>query len=194
MSRALHLCLLVATVTGCSSTQVVGRDGDRAILLRSGQPNAGSLARAHERYGVRTVINLRGAQPEEAWYRSERRGVAAIDARWVHMMMSSRTAPARADLDRFFDLVEDPDNWPILVHCQGGVHRTGLMVALYRRQYEGWSADDAIAEMERNGFDWGGARPQIKRYVREFEPDPARALPRSSSRRATSAEANPADR
>ncbi|OYV80941.1 MAG: hypothetical protein B7Z73_18700, partial [Planctomycetia bacterium 21-64-5] len=29
--------------------------------------------------------------------------------------------------EQFFRLMDDPDNWPVAVHCQGGRHRTGTL-------------------------------------------------------------------
>jgi len=38
------------------------------------------------------------------------------------------------------------------VHCRLGDDRTGMMIAAYRMAVEGWSADDAMLEMQHFGF------------------------------------------
>ena len=55
--------------------------------------------------------------------------------------------PAPIDISSLWRLVEDPAARPVLIHCQGGVHRTGVVTAFYRIRYQGWRGDDAIAEI-----------------------------------------------
>lgn len=48
------------------------------------------------------------------------------------------------------DAIDHKEN--ILVHCLHGVDRTGMAIAAWKIIYEGWSVDDAIAEMKKMGF------------------------------------------
>src|SRR5439155_25412452 len=58
-------------------------------------------------------------------------------------------------IDRFLALMDDPETYPVLLHCRAGLHRTGVMVAVYRMEYQGWSHEQAYEEMKANGFaDW----------------------------------------
>lgn len=178
----LLACLLAG---GCGVTQVVDRAEDGTpILIRSPQPDQDDLVELSDAHGVRTVVNLRGTPGpgEEApgWYADEREGVEAIGAEWVQLRVSGGARPLPETVEQFFSLVEDPRRWPILIHCQGGIHRTGLLSALYRIQYQGWSAAAAIAEMEDLWFDWTVRdREELKRYLREYQPDPQRRVPRA---------------
>jgi protein tyrosine/serine phosphatase len=49
--------------------------------------------------------------------------------------------------EAFFELMDDPTNFPVAVHCIGGRHRTGTFVALYRLEYQRWNVEDAQREM-----------------------------------------------
>ncbi len=40
---------------------------------------------------------------------------------------------------------------PIYVHCEHGKDRTGLVIALYRMRADGWSQEQAAAEMKEMG-------------------------------------------
>lgn len=83
------------------------------------------------KYGIRTVINLRGANPGSDWYDAEvaackRAGVAHVDFGW-----SKNSIPEPASLLQFVELMETGEK-PFLAHCQGGTHRTGAAAAVYR--------------------------------------------------------------
>ncbi|MGN6585215.1 MAG: tyrosine-protein phosphatase [Rhizobiaceae bacterium] len=99
-------------------------------LYRSAQPTPGELRRYIRDYGIKTVINLRGSNPDRTWYREEvaatkKMGVAHIDFR-----MSARhiLSPARAE--ELVAIMRAAQK-PILVHCEGGADRTGLISAIY---------------------------------------------------------------
>lgn len=72
--------------------------------------------------------------------------------------------------EEFFRLMDDPDNWPVAVHCQGGRHRTGTMAALYRLEYDRWPVDRALREMY--SFKFGGAIRLQEHNLRTYLPRP----------------------
>lgn len=174
-----RLPLVVLLLAGCGVTEVVDRAPDGTpILIRSPQPDQDDLEELHARWGVGTVLDLRGEKPGADWYEEEKCGVEAIGARWVHIDISGRLTPSPLEVEQFLQLMEDPSGWPVLMHCEGGVHRTGVMTGLYRMQYQGWTADQAIEEMEDRGFDWTiHDRDALKRFLRSYRRDPARTLP-----------------
>lgn len=45
----------------------------------------------------------------------------------------------------------DPVSGPVYVHCDGGRHRTGAMIAVYRMAIEGWDIQRAYREMRQYG-------------------------------------------
>lgn len=169
---ALTLLILSPALIACGPTQVVARqDSEQTILIRSPQPSESDIKDLHKRYGLRTVINLRGHKPGKSWFEEEKRGVEAIGARWIHLAVNSRRAPAPELVREFFEVIGEEQNWPVLIHCQGGIHRTGLMTALYRIQFEGWSNERAVAEMEKNYFNWGTTdRSRVLDFVRSYKP------------------------
>jgi protein tyrosine/serine phosphatase len=172
---------MVAWLAACASTRVVDRAADGTPILIGGcQPDRDSLERLDRFHGpIKTVVNLRGESPDEAWFIRERDAVAAIGARWIHLPTSGYVAPPAETVDAFFDIVEDRANWPVFVHCQMGIHRTGLMLALYRMQYQGWTGEDAWAEMKANGFKWSRVdRSAVEAYVHGYTADPERTIER----------------
>lgn len=55
----------------------------------------------------------------------------------------SDQVPTQKNLDYFFEIMDNPANYPVLIHCYHGVGRAELYSALYRIEYENWTNDDA---------------------------------------------------
>jgi protein tyrosine/serine phosphatase len=58
---------------------------------------------------------------------------------------------------------------PTLLHCTLGADRTGLVAALYRMIYQGWSKEDALEEMEHGGFGFHDIWINIPRFIHELD-------------------------
>jgi protein tyrosine phosphatase len=75
-------------------------------------------------------------------------------------------------IDRFLALMDDAETYPVLLHCRAGLHRTGVMVAVFRMEYQGWSHEQAFEEMKANGFaDWPctTANDYITQYIDTYQ-------------------------
>jgi protein tyrosine/serine phosphatase len=139
-----------------------------AQYYRGAQPTARDF-RDLAAFGVRMVIDLQAdGDPGEA------RLVEAAGMRFQRIPMTTRTAPTSEQLARFLQLVNDPANQPVYVHCAGGRHRTGVMTAVYRMTHDRWSADRAFSEMKQYRFGADFLHPEFKRFVYAYriaEPD-----------------------
>ena len=60
--------------------------------------------------------------------------------------------PKDAIFAQFLKTLRENSNQKVFVHCRLGEDRTGMMVAAYRMADEGWTADEAMAEMQKFGF------------------------------------------
>jgi protein tyrosine phosphatase (PTP) superfamily phosphohydrolase (DUF442 family) len=97
-------------------------------VYRSAQMGAEQLGRVVHERRIRTVLNLRGAHPEEAWYRQERAAVLAQGATQVDVALSSCEWMSKAQARTLVNVL-DAAEYPILIHCQRGAERTGLVSA-----------------------------------------------------------------
>jgi hypothetical protein len=68
-----------------------------------------------------------------------------------------------AALRKFFELVNNPANYPIYFHCRRGADRTGAFAAFYRIAIDHWDRKLAYAEARDIGMRWYyfGLRAQI---------------------------------
>jgi protein tyrosine/serine phosphatase len=115
-------------------------------FYRSAQLTPQRLETYQQLYGIRTIVNLRGANPQSTWYREEvaaaqRLGVAHIDFRM--------SAKRRFSVDQAQDLLAllKTAPKPILVHCTSGADRSGLIAALYLAGANGAGEHEAEGQL-----------------------------------------------
>jgi protein tyrosine phosphatase (PTP) superfamily phosphohydrolase (DUF442 family) len=96
---------------------------------RSAQLSPAQLANRVRRYGIRTVINLRGLSPTLDWYMDESRATHALDLAQEDVTFSAYRLPSPDELRRLVE-VFDQTEYPVLIHCRQGVDRTGLASAV----------------------------------------------------------------
>ncbi len=126
------------------------------ILLRCGQPRTRDLEEIRREHGLGCVVVARGGTRHPLrgrWFRKERRWCAAHGVPLVHMPFSDRATPPADVFDRFVALVADPATRPVLVHCEQGFHRTGVLCAAFRLACQGWTLDRALDELVACGFE-----------------------------------------
>jgi len=146
-----------ATVVSQISIENFGKVNEQ--YYRGAQPTGGQFADLKS-LGVKLVIDLarEGDQDEAA-------NVEAVGMKFVRIPLSTTEAPPKDAIDRFLKLVNDPANQPVYVHCMGGRHRTGAMTAVYRMTQNGWTADQAFAEMKQYRFGADFLHPELKKFV-----------------------------
>ncbi|MDQ0455298.1 dual specificity protein phosphatase family protein [Rhizobium paknamense] len=113
-------------------------------FYRSAQPTGAEIEGYAHRYGIKTIVNLRGAS-SRSWYKDEVETAAKLGITHVDFPMSAgRDLPS----DKAMALVEILKNAPkpILIHCLSGADRSGLASVIYLQQVAG--IDEETAEMQ----------------------------------------------
>ena len=141
------------------------------VLVRSAQPGRGDIERLEQEYGIKTILSLRdGEDPEVVAY------AKAHGMDWIVLKMKADLPPTpeqqelfltlaegrTVDLDRYRSVIRQGSRTsgqarfgrPVLLHCQGGADRSGIMTALFRIEEQGWSIEDAKADMLRHYHLW----------------------------------------
>lgn len=99
-------------------------------LYRSAQLSADALARYKIEYGIRTVVNLRGANPGKDWYDTEIAAADKMGIRHIDFRMSASHELSDPETAALMNLLRTAEK-PVLIHCQAGADRSGLAAALY---------------------------------------------------------------
>jgi len=113
-------------------------------LYRCNHPTPGRLAALKHRYGLKTLINLRGHRQcgSDALSREAAEGLGLIH---IDMAFESRGAPHRDRILRFAEIYRHLQR-PALMHCKSGADRAGLAAGL-AILFEGGTAAQAQAQL-----------------------------------------------
>ncbi len=117
-------------------------------LYRGAQPRGKAFARLKEMQ-IKTVITLRWRKGPIA---RERAIVEKLGIKFYSLRLNYWTLPNRHDVDRFLEIVDDPNNYPVFVHCFHGADRTGVLIAMFRIMRCGWTIEEAYVEMVKCGY------------------------------------------
>jgi hypothetical protein len=105
-----------------------------------------ALRRTLRDYRIRTVLNLRGPNPREAWYRDELTATLAEGATHVDIPLSSCVWMSRIQLRALVRQLDDC-TYPVLMHCAWGSERTGLASAVAELIRPGGTLETARGEL-----------------------------------------------
>lgn len=156
------------------------------VLYRSGQMTADGFAHTIQKFGIRTVVNVQNEFPDPDLRRSfldagtekesdlcRRMNVNYVTLQPDLLPRSSERVRKLQVIEPLLALLDDPKNHPILIHCKAGLHRTGVLVAVYRMEYEGWSAARAMTELKDQGFgasEATSANDYVRQYILHYRP------------------------
>lgn len=120
-------------------------------LFRGAQPGEqGFLGLA--KLGVKTVIDLRETSSRSRW---EADVVRKAGMNYVAFPISSGLAvPTAPQIRSILQILNDPAQGPVFVHCKQGKDRTGAVIACYRIQHDGWDNARALKEARDLGMSW----------------------------------------
>jgi len=155
----------------CRNFRVV-KDG---VLYRSGQMSVAGLKRAVYEYGIKTVVTLRYSEnpenpapdaAEEEYCKREL--ITHYRIPYLPWWGSDGTVPAEKNVKTFMQIMGDSTNYPVLIHCFAGIHRTGSLCAIYRMEFDHWTNAEAIQEMRNLGYT--DDHMDVQAYLEHYHP------------------------
>ncbi len=100
-------------------------------IFRSAQLSPAQLTELVNERGIKTILNLRGQNLEDGWYRDEFSVSEKLGLAYENLTLSANHEPDDATLKRLVQLMQKAQR-PLLIHCEAGADRSGLASALYR--------------------------------------------------------------
>jgi protein tyrosine phosphatase (PTP) superfamily phosphohydrolase (DUF442 family) len=123
-------------------------DNFRAVqegkLYRCRQPSKQEFEKYIKEYGIKTVLNLRGDNPDKQWYKDEVEILKKLNVKLVSVPLTVSKLPTSDQVKVILDTFNEPG--PILTHCRVGADRTGLVSALWMLEKMGSSLDNALKQ------------------------------------------------
>jgi len=98
-------------------------------LYRSAQPGTAVIDEAVERYGIKTIVNLRN-EKRGGWYAEEAAAAEKNGVTLINYPLSSAEVVSVAESEDLAEVMRTAQK-PILIHCEHGANRTGLASAIY---------------------------------------------------------------
>jgi len=169
---AVFLLLPLVALEGCRSRAVAPRPAAwaqpvpsatlknwyqvDADVYRSEQPTREGFKEIRAN-GIKTIINLRSSHSDASLVEGLGLGLVEIpmtaagftEDDVVKVLKAIRAAPK-----------------PVLVHCQYGADRTGVVMAMYRIIIQGWTKAEAVAELRGGGYGFHGFQyPNIPAFI-----------------------------
>src|SRR5205807_2661750 len=118
-------------------------------FYRSGQMTAPGFADAVARFHIRTIVNVQDDVPDPDLDRhfwgggtvKESELCRQLGVRYVQIspdLVPRRLVPEARPraVAEFLAVMDEEGNYPVLLHCRAGLHRTGILAAVYRMEYQ----------------------------------------------------------
>jgi protein tyrosine phosphatase (PTP) superfamily phosphohydrolase (DUF442 family) len=141
-------------------------------ICTGGQPTAGQLEKLKAE-GVRAILNLRRPTEKETPLASGARAPYDIEAeaaearrlglRYFNIPVD-REAPQDEQVEEFLQIVADPENRPLFIHCSTA-NRVGGFWMIRRVLVDGWTVEAAEEEARRIGLSNEKTRAFARGYL-----------------------------
>lgn len=114
-------------------------------IFRSAQLSPNHLGQLVRDRGIKTVLNLRGPNPDQSWYRGEVAAVTEAGATLIDVPLSSDQWISREQARTLLEVLDQSER-PLLFHCEFGAERTGLVSAFAELLRPGRTLEDARSQ------------------------------------------------
>ena len=133
--------LALISIAGCASVRTV----DEGVMYRSGQLSPAQMEAAIDQYNIRTVLNLRGFEPDQPWYQQQWEVCRQHNVRQVDLKLDP-AAPNPQEVARLLETLRSSPK-PMLMHSRFSSGQVGWTAAVYRLAIRGESKDAARQEL-----------------------------------------------
>lgn len=131
-------------------------------FYRSAQPLKVGFSAIGNAVGIKTVISLRA-------FHSDKKMSAGTGLTLISIPINTWNIK-QTDLVRALAALEVAGRLgPVLLHCQHGADRTGLVAALHRMLNEGWTREAALDEMRNGQFGYHAVWGNIPAFIERVD-------------------------
>ena len=131
-------------------------------LYRGGQPSEEGIHQL-AKLGIKTIINFRDTDGK---VRREQQLAEENGMKFYNPHLSNWFASKDDEINKILEIILNPKNQPVFIHCKRGADRTGTVVAAYRMKFENWTDKDANQEAKAIGLGWW--QVWMRRHIHEY--------------------------
>jgi protein-tyrosine phosphatase len=138
-------------------------------IYRSGQISAPLIKKTLTKYNIRVIINLTSRDPNKPDKLAEEKAAEELNIKVLRFPMSG---DGIGDLNDYAGAVAaianaEKQNLPVLVHCIGGVMRTGGVIATYRLLVQKIDPKIVEDEMEKYGCHIDNPKTVLRSFLND---------------------------
>jgi uncharacterized protein (TIGR01244 family) len=130
------------------TTPISGFQRPEPDVAIAGQPSSDQLKQLKQE-GFRAVVNLRPSSEQTGF--DEPAETGRLGLRYFHIPVADAGGLTRDAVKALDEVLQDPGNLPVLVHCGSG-NRVGALFALRAAWLRGLAVSDAIETGRRHGL------------------------------------------
>ena len=157
----------------------VHQDG---LMLRSAWLEPDVFDEVIEKHQIRAVVNLcNPGEMGDARWEGERNAVTNAGARLIELPMPLTVDASDPMVAKHIEILSDPNNYPMLVHCQHGVTRTAKFLAIYDILFRGKSAAESLDAQPL--FGRKDHNVNVRAFVNDFEEKHRKLYPMATADR-----------
>ncbi|MDA8174814.1 MAG: dual specificity protein phosphatase family protein [Nitrospiraceae bacterium] len=175
IARSLLLLIMAAALLSGGYYLVIFGDGNFHAVTpgeayRCAQPDYSRLEYYAKTYGIKSIINLRGRNASDKWYKDEIRFSVANGINHYDIALSASHEPTPEQLNQILQVFRTAPR-PVLIHCKSGSDRSGLVAAMWKVAVDGepkYEADNQLSI--RYGHIPVGSTTAMDRYFFNWQP------------------------
>jgi protein tyrosine/serine phosphatase len=137
-------------------------------VYRSAQLNSLNYSYYLQNYNIKTVLNLRGAEPTKNWYKQETKEAEKNNIKLIDFKMFSGAFYNYQETKKLVEIMQEAEK-PLLIHCINGADRTSLASALYTYAIKNKSAKEAKKQLAWYYGHLPSIRPHVIRMDKSFD-------------------------
>ena len=138
---------------------------EKGVCYRSKQLQPRRLKKYVKKYGIKTIINLRGVNKNKMWWQKENEITKKSGIDLVNISLYSKAFPDKGNIINLLETFKNAKR-PILIHCWSGADRTGLTSALWMLEQRQKSLKKSLRQLS---FRYGHVKffcPDMRRFVK----------------------------
>lgn len=116
------------------------------VLYRSAQLKPSRLRKYIQKFGIKSVINLRGINKKTKWWQAEKATLKKLKVNYYNISFNASNFSSKENLHKLLYLYKHAPK-PILIHCRDGADRSGEAAALWVLEQQGKRKKDALKHL-----------------------------------------------